>query len=388
MHADAKEIRGPVASSRSLLVCLSPALLCPFIYIFWFRDILYDLTHTGDPPLLQPSSPANKREQDPEAPMASLSPPTSPSEVPRNISGSQRLTRHVPIPMRHLPLPQETHSTVQEDESQTQDQIRLLPPPPPPPPPPPQLLQAHRPLHAQRSEYYRPSIYINDLATLPPHGKFSMTGQSPLDYQSHSYWFPPTELASGSGSTTTNVASMIGNSDTSGSSSTFSYPIVTESKSVMQGYGGIGGGARSSMGTTDSSAMYNYAAPLNYHPGSPGSDTGSYVTTTRSNRSSYPRSSSPSGGSYAAPAASHAASALSVNSMGMHRGQSLGGGGMVHAPQGSHLRLVNKYAEQPQTPYIDPDLMPTWSTARTGIAYVFLSSSQVANNHFYFCSVD
>lgn len=108
-------------------------------------------------------------------------------------------------------------------------------------------------------------------------------------------------------------------------------------------------------------------------------DTGSYVAPTISNRSSYARSSSPSGESYAAPTisstASHAASVLSVNTMGMYSGQSLGGDGMVHAPQGSHLRLVDKYAEQ-QTPHIDPDLMSTRSTAPTGFVYVFVSSFQ------------
>jgi hypothetical protein len=142
----------------------------------------------------------------------------------------------------------------------------------------------------------------------------------------------------------------------------------------------IGGGAGSLMDTTGSSAMYNHSAQLNYHPGAPDSDTDFYVAPTRSNRSSYARSSSPSGGSYAAPAisstASHAASAMSVNSIGMYRGQSLGSSGMVHAPQGSHLRIADTYAEQPQTPYIDLDLMSTWSTAPTGIAYVFLSWSQ------------
>jgi hypothetical protein len=389
MHADAKEVRGPVAFSRSLLVCLSPALLCAFIYIFWFRDILYELTCMGDLPLPQPSPPANKRERDSEVPMASLSPPKddspSPSDVPRNTSGLQRVTRHAPIPMRHLPLPQETRSAAQEDQSQTQDQLRLLPPPPP-------LSQAHRPLHAQRSsdglqppqpsECYRLPMYSNELATLPPQGKFSMTGQSPLNYQSHSYWYPPTELASGSGSPTTNVTSaIIGNSDTS-SSSTFSYPypIVTETKSSTQGYGVIGGEAGSLVDRTGSSAMYNLSVPHNYYPGALDSDTGSYVAPTRSNRNSYVGSSSPSGGSYAAPAmsstASHANSGLPVNTMGMYRGQSLGGGGMVYAPQGSHLTLVDKYAEQRQTPYIDPDLMSTWSTVPTGFAYVFFFSYQ------------
>ncbi|EDR02668.1 uncharacterized protein LACBIDRAFT_332172 [Laccaria bicolor S238N-H82] len=214
-------------------------------------------------------------------------------------------------------------------------------------------------------------MYSSEHVTLPPHGNFSMTGQSLLDYQSHCYWYPSTELA-GSGSTTTNVTSaIIDNSDTSSSSSTFSYryPIVTETKSSTQRYGVIGGGAGSLMDTTGSSATYNPSAPHNYYPGALDSNTGSYVAPTRSNRSSYTRSSSPSGGSYAAPeissTASHAASALSVNSMGMYRGQSLGGDGMVH---GSHLRLVDKYAEQPQTPHIDPDLMSTWSSAPTGFA--------------------
>ena len=134
------------------------------------------------------------------------------------------------------------------------------------------------------------------------------------------------------------------------------------------------------MDTTGSSTTHNHSVPLNYHPGAPNSDTGSYVALMRSNRSSYARSSSPSGGSYAAPTisstASHAASAASVNSMGMYRGQSLSGGGMVHAPQASYLRLVDNYAEQPQTPYIDPYFMSTWSTTPTGFACVFLSSSQ------------
>ena len=388
MHAGAKEVRGPVAFSRSPLVCLSPALLYAFIYIFWFRDILNELAYVGDLPLPQPSPPANKRERDSEVPMASLSPPKddspSPSDVPRNISGLQRVTRHVPIPMRHLPLPLETRSAAQEDQSQTQDQLRLFPPP--------QLSQAHRPLHAQRSsdnlqppqpsEYYRLPMYSNELATLPPHGKFSMTGQSPLDYQSHSYWYPPTELASDNGTTNTNVTSpIIGNSNTSSSSSTFSYryPVVIETKSSTQGYDVIGGGAGSLMDTTGSSAMYNLSAPHNYYPGAPDSDTGSYVAPTRSNRNSYAGSSSPSGESYGAPAISstpsHAASALPVNSMGMYRGQSLGGG-MVFASQGSHLGVADKYAEQRQTPYIDPDLMSTWSTVPNGFAYVFLCSSQ------------
>ena len=222
-------------------------------------------------------------------------------------------------------------------------------------------------------------MYSNELATLPPHGKFSMTGQSPLDYQSHSYWYPPTELASGS----TNVTSpILGNSNTSSSSSTFSYryPVVAKTESSTQGYDVIGGGAGSLMDTTVSSAMHNLSASHNYYPGAQDSDTGSYVAPTRSNRNSYAGSSSPSGESYTVPAISstpsHAASALSVNSMGMYRGQSLGGGGMVYAPQGSHLRLVDKYAEHPQTPYIDPDLMSTWSTVPTGFGHVFLSSSQ------------
>jgi len=134
------------------------------------------------------------------------------------------------------------------------------------------------------------------------------------------------------------------------------------------------------MDTTGSSATHNHSVPLNYHPGAPDSDTGSYVAPTRSNRSSYARSSSPSGGSYAVPTisstASHAASAVSVNSMGMYRGQSSSGGGMVHAPQGSYLGLVDNFAEQPPTPYIDPYFMSTSSTTPTGFAYVFLSSSQ------------
>ena len=373
-----------MAFSRSLLVCLSPALLCAFIYIFWFRDILYELTCIGDLPLPEPSPPANERERDSEAPMASLTPPKddspSPSDVSSDLSDLQRVTRHVPIPMGHIPLPQERRSAAQEDQFQMQDQLRLLPPP--------QLSQAHRPLHAQRSsdrlqppqpsECYRLLMYNNEHVTLPPHGKFSMTGQSLLDYQSHSYWYPSTELAR-SGSTTTNVTSpIIGNSDTSSFSSTFSYryPIVTETKSSTQRYGLIGGGAGSLMGTTGSGATYN---PYHYYPGALDVDTGSYVAPTISNRSSYARSSSSSGESYAAPTisstASHAASALSVNTMGMYSGQSLGGDGMVHAPQGSHLRLVDKYAEQ-QTPHIDPDLMSTRSTAPTGFVYVFVSSFQ------------
>ncbi|EDR09003.1 uncharacterized protein LACBIDRAFT_296682 [Laccaria bicolor S238N-H82] len=342
-------------------------------------DILNELAYIGDLPLPQPSPPANKRERDSEVPMASLSSPKddspSPSDVSRNISGLQRVTRYVPIPMRHLPLPQETRSAAQEGQPQTQDQLPLLPPP----------SQAHRPLHAQRSldnlqppqpsECYRLPTYGNEFATLPPHGDFSMTEQSPLDYQSHSYWYPPTELASGSGTTNTNVTPPItGNSDTCSSSSTFSYrhPVVTETKFSTQGYGVIGGGAGSLMDTTGSSAMYNLSAPHNYYPGAPDSDTDSYIASTRSNGNSYAGSSSPSGGSYAAPAISstpsHAASALAVNSMRMYRGQSSGGGGMVYAPQSSHLRLVDKYAEQRQTPYIDPDLMSTWSTVPTGFA--------------------
>jgi hypothetical protein len=384
MHAAAKAVRGPVASSRSLLVCLSPALLCAFMYIFWFRDTLSELTRIGDLPLPQPNPPANKRRWDSEAPMAFLSPPKDDSPLPSDApSRLQRVTSHVPTPMRHLPLPQETRSAAQEDQSQTQDQLRLLPLP--------QLSQVHRPLHAhhlsdslqspQPSECYRLPMYSNELAILPPHGKFSITGQSLLDYRSHSYWYPPTELGSGSGSTTTNItSSIIGNSDTSSSSSTFSYwyPIVTETKPSTQRDGVIGGGLGSLMNTTDSSAMYNHAAPFNYHPGAPDSDTGSYVAPTRSNRNSYAGSSSPSGGSYAAPAVSstsHAASTLAGNSMGMYRGQS-SGGGMVYAPQGSHLRLVDSDAEQPQTPYIDSDSMSTWSTAPTEFTYVVLFSSQ------------
>jgi hypothetical protein len=316
--------------------------------------------------------------------MAFLSPPKDDSPLPSDApSRLQRVTSHVPTPMRHLPLPQETRSAAQEDQSQTQDQLRLLPLP--------QLSQVHRPLHAhhlsdslqspQPSECYRLPMYSNELAILPPHGKFSITGQSLLDYRSHSYWYPPTELGSGSGSTTTNItSSIIGNSDTSSSSSTFSYwyPIVTETKPSTQRDGVIGGGLGSLMNTTDSSAMYNHAAPFNYHPGAPDSDTGSYVAPTRSNRNSYAGSSSPSGGSYAAPAVSstsHAASTLAGNSMGMYRGQS-SGGGMVYAPQGSHLRLVDSDAEQPQTPYIDSDSMSTWSTAPTEFTYVVLFSSQ------------
>ena len=392
MHADAKHFRGPVASSRSLLVCLSPSLPCAFTYIFWFRDSLHELTHIENLSQPQPNPPANKRERDSEVPIVSLSPPMaslSPpkddslllSDVPRYISGLQRVTRRVLMPMRQLPLPQETRSAAQEDLSQAQDQLRLLPPP--------QSSQAQRPLHAQRSsdslqppqpsEHYRLPLYSNELARLPPHGKFSITGQSPLDYQSHSYWYPPTELVSEGGSTTTNVtSSIIGNSDTSSSSSTFSYryPIVTETKSsMMQGYGVVGGGPGSLVDTPDSSAMYNQSSPLSYQPAALDSGTGSYVEPTRSIRNSHVGSSSLSGGSYAAPVLSrtlHAPTPLSVDSMATYGGQSLSGSGMVYAPQGSHVRLVDEL----QTSYINPDLMSTWSGTPTGFAYVFIHPSQ------------
>jgi hypothetical protein len=81
-------------------------------YIFWSRNILYELKYIRDLPLLQPSPPANKHERDFEVPMASLSPPKddspSPIDVPRNISGLHCHKRHV-LPLKKTSLKRKTN---------------------------------------------------------------------------------------------------------------------------------------------------------------------------------------------------------------------------------------------------------------------------------------